>query len=393
MNVVLGGLIARFPLGGVAIDYLQYVLGFERLGCEVFYLEDTGQYCYDPAEQTFTPDCSRNFAYLTRTLARYGIGEGRFCLRNWDGTCHGVGHERLLEVLRAAELFVNVSGTCWLRDEYREMRMRKVFIDSDPGYNQVWIALGSRPQAERKLAAAVERIKAHDDHFTFAENIGGPGASLPPTPGIRWRTTRQPIVLDLFEPRGPFSARELYTTVMNWSPHGYELEYEGRRYGGKAAPFLRYVGLPERFGKRFEVALAGRAPREQLKAAGFVIVDAALVSANPERYLDYLATSRGEWSVAKEVYTAMRTGWFSGRSACYLALGRPVIVEDTGFSPYYPCGSAIFPFSNEDDVGAALETIDGDYEKTCRAAREVAEACFDARRVLGAILEHSAEEH
>lgn len=386
MKIVVSGLVARFPLGGVALDYLQYVLGFQRLGCEVFYLEDTGEYCYNPVEQTFTAGAAWNAAYLGRVAARFGLAEGSWCLRNWDGACHGVSRERLLEVLRGAELFVNVSGTCWLRDEYRALPMRKAFIDSDPGYNHTWLALGSRPGADPKLAGAVERIRAHDVHYTFAENLRGAGCTLPATPGVAWRETRQPIVLELFEPRPPAAARPVFTTVMSWKAHDYELEIDGRRLGGKARSFEPFYGVPERFGPRFELAVAGKAPLDRLRTAGFTLADPAAASGEVDAYLDYLGTSRGEWSVAKEVYTAFRTGWFSCRTACYLALGRPAIVEDTGFRPYYPCGTAIFPFAGTDEIGAALEAIDRDYPAACRAAREVAVECFDARRVLAPML-------
>jgi hypothetical protein len=385
LSVVVAGLVARFPLGGVAWDYLQYVAGFARLGCEVFYLEDTGDYCYDPRLQTFTPECSANAAYLARAAARFGLPDGRWCLRNWDGACHGVSLERLMEVLARADLFVNVSGTCWLRDEYRALPMRKVFIDTDPGYNQARIVLGSRPGAERRFASSIERVRAHDAHFTFGENWGAADAAMPATPGIAWRTTRQPIALDLLPPAPPARARPLFTTVMSWKADKGELELDGRRYGGKASAFERYLGVPARFGRRFEVALAGAAPLERLGEAGFAIADADAASGDADRYAAYLAGSRGEWSVAKEVYTAMRTGWFSCRTACYLALGRPAIVEDTGFRPYYPSGGGLFAFSSEDEIGAALEAIDRDYEGACRAARAVAEECFDARRVLAPI--------
>lgn len=386
-RVVVTGLVARFPLGGVAWDYLQYVAGFARLGCDVFYLEDTGEYCYNPVEQTFTADLAWSAAYLARTAARFGIAPDRWCLRNWEGDCFGASAEDLAAFLETADLYVNVSGMGWLRDEYRALPMRKVFIDSDPGYNQAWIARGSRPGAEPKLAAAVDRVRAHDAHFTFAENVRGPAESMPPTPGIAWRPTRQPIVLDLFLPRPPATARPVFTTVMSWKAHKVDLEHDGRQYGGKAASFEPYMGLPARFGRRFELAVGAGAPRERLLAAGFALVDPTTVSSEVDGYTSYIADSRGEWSVAKEVYSAMRTGWFSCRTACYLALGRPAIVEDTGFRAHYPCGRAIFPFSSEDEIGAALAAIDRDYEGACRAAREVAEACFDARKVLRPILE------
>lgn len=386
--VVVAGLVARFPMGGVAWDYLQYAAGFARLGCDVFYLEDTGEYCYSPREQTFVADASWNAAYLEETVRRFGLGPGAWCLRNWDDTCHGVSRERLFEVLSRADLFVNVSGTCWLRDEYRALPMRKVFIDSDPGYNQTWIAsAAAAPGADPKLTAAVERILAHDAFFTFAENVGGADAAMPPTPGVAWRPTRQPIVLDLWPLAPPARARPFFTTVASWKAHAFELSWAGRRYGGKAAAFERYMGVPRRFGRRFEIAVAGAAPRERLAEAGFALADPIGASGDPDRYVAYMAGSRGEWSVAKEVYTAMRTGWFSCRTACYLALGRPAIVEDTGFRPYYPCGRGLFPFSSEDEIGTALEAIDRDHEAACRAAREVAEECFDARKVLAPLLE------
>jgi len=383
VKVVVTGLVASFPLGGVAWDYLAYVDGFRRLGCDVLYLEDTGQWLYDPARETFTDDATGNIRWLAEALRTLDLPAERFAVRVPDGTFHGAGREAVTRFCRSADLFLNVSGACWLRDEYRGAKCT-AYLDSDPGYTQAKLLAQERGEATRDQAFSVGLIRHHDRFFTFAENMGQPDCSVPDS-GLSWTPTRQPVVLE----RWPFSfdaSAGRFTTVMSWKTDVSLPMIDGVRHGGKDVEFSRFLDLPRRTHVPIEVAISGAAPLDRLRAHGWHLVSARDKSATMEAYRAYLAQSRGEWSVSKNVYVALRSGWFSCRSAVYLALGKPVVVQDTGWSQYYPTGAGLFAFETADEALAGLETADGDYRRQCEAARAVAESAFAADKVLERLL-------
>jgi len=383
MRVVVTGLVATYPLGGVAWDYLAYVDGFRRLGCDVLYLEDTGQWLYDPQHRTFTDDATANVRYLVDALRTIGPAEGAFSLRAPDGTHHGAGLQAVANFCRSADLFLNVSGCCWLRDEYRGAT-RTAYLDSDPGYTQSKLLAYERGYATADDRFSVALIHQHDRFLTFAENIGQPGCAVPSC-GLRWIPTRQPVVLE----RWPYHfapGATKFSTVMSWKTDISLPTIDGVRYGGKDVEFERFLDLPRRTRVPIEVAIAGAAPAARLRDHGWHVVSAPDRSATMESYRSYLGGARGEWSVAKNVYVALRTGWFSGRSAVYLALGKPVVVQDTGWPRYYPTGCGLIPFETVEQAAAALETVDGDYRRHSEAARAIAESEFAAEKVLHKLL-------
>ena len=380
MRIVVTGLIATYPLGGVAWDYVQYVHGLVALGHEVTYLEDTGQWVYDPAAETFTEDCRANLAHLAAVLAPARVP---WAFRDPSGRVHGLDESTLRRVCRAADLFLNVSGACWLRDEYRG-HGRAAYVDTDPCYSQAKLAAADAGTADAHVRYSAAMIRSHDVFFSFAENIGRPDCPIP-TAGLTWRPTRHPIVLADWPERSP-PAGGAYTTVMSWKIDVTSPVVGGRVYGGKDVEFARIADLPRHTRVPLEIALAGAAPRAALAAAGWRLVDARAVSATPGTYRDYLARSRGELSVAKEAYVATRSGWFSTRSASYLALGRPVVIQDTGLAGHVPLGDAVLPFDDLAGARAALATVERDHAWRCRRARALAAECFDAGRVLRRLL-------
>jgi len=385
MKIVVTGLIATYPLGGVALDYLAFVSGFRELGHEVFYLEDTGQWLYDPRTYTYTDDVTYNLTYLQQTLARTGGDfSRRWALRAPDGTYHGADLAKVRAFCDDADLFLNVSGGCWLRDEYRGARCI-AYLDSDPCYSQAKLQAVEQGTATEDQIYSVGLIRAHNRFFTFAENIGAADCTIPSC-GLDWQPTRQPLVLRDWPYSFDPSARR-YTTVMSWKTDVTLPTLSGKTYGGKDVELTRFIDLPRRTPVALEIALSGVAPRDELVRHGWGIVDAHEKSTTPEVYLSYLRGSRGEWSIAKNAYVASRSGWFSTRSAAYLALGRPVIVQDTGFRPYYPAGAGIFAFDTMDEAVAALATVEADYRRQCEAARATAESELDARRVLQRLLD------
>jgi hypothetical protein len=384
VRIVVTGLIATYPLGGLALDYLQYVRGLQALGHEVTYLEDTGRWVYAPWAETYTDQCARNVAYLATVLAALPAPVA-WAFRDPTGRLHGMDEARLRRTCAAAELFLNVSGACWLRDEYRGAGVA-AYLDTDPSYSQATLlAAEGEGEVDAAVAYTAAMIRRHDVFLTVAENIGTPGCGVP-TAGLTWIPTRPPIVLDDW-PWSAAPSQGHFTTVMSWRIDVSAPVIAGRRYGGKDVEFRRILDLPSRTPVPLELALAGAAPRDELAAAGWHLVDARTVSATPASYRDYLRHSRGELSVAKEAYTATASGWFSSRSAAYLALGRPVVVQDTGLRRHHPVGRGLLVFADVDEAAAALALVAGAYAEHAAAARALAAEAFDARRVLGRLLD------
>jgi hypothetical protein len=384
MKIVVTGLIASYPLGGVGWDYLAYVSGFRRLGHEVFYLEDTGQWLYDPRANTFTDDVRFNVAHLAATLARAGEDmRERWSLRAPDGTYHGATLAQVERFCAGADLFLNLSGACWLRDAYRGAR-RIAYLDSDPCYSQAKLLAVEQGTATEDQAYSVGLIRAHNCFFTFAENINDSSCAIPSC-GLDWIPTRQPIVLEDWPFAFDANARR-YTTVMSWKTDVTLPNLSGIIYGGKDVEFLKFIDLPSRVSVPLQIALSGAAPRDTLHRHGWQIIDAYEQSSTLDAYRNYLRSSRGEWSIAKNAYVASRSGWFSTRSAAYLALGKPVVVQDTGFKSYYPTGEGLFAFSTIDEAVAAIENIETNYRHQCEAARAVAQREFAADVVLQRLL-------
>jgi hypothetical protein len=296
-----------------------------------------------------------------------------------DGNSSGISREELTEVIQEADLFLNVSGAALLRDEYMPAR-RKVLIDTDPGMNHFrnypkWIA---EPRWQ-----GCQWFLAHDHYLTYAENLGRPGCILPSF-GLDWGTTRPPVVLDRWKAAPP---GELWTTVMSWKNFPQMLEYQGVRYGAKEMEFRHIEAIPRSCpNSKFEVAVGGAPPVDKWRELGWSVVDSHERSRSAEEYRSYIQASRGELSVAKNVYVDTRSGWFSCRSVCYLAAGRPVVVQDTGFSEILPVGHGLLTFSNDQEAAAAITAVESDYESHAKAAREFAATYFDSSIVLGDIL-------
>jgi hypothetical protein len=379
LRIVVTGLIAQYPLGGVTWDYVQYVAGLARLGHDVFYIEDTGQWPYNATERGLGKDCTFNVSYLAAVMARFGLAD-RWAYRfPWQSQWFGLPDARRSEVLSSADLLINVSGTLERPAEYRSAR-RLVYIDSDPVFTQVKIARGQHDL--RKV------VDAHDVHFSFGECLG---PEVPST-GHVWLPTRQPVLLAEWHTSDP-PARDVFTTVMNWTSYN-EVSHDGRTYGQKDVELRRFLQLPAAVSPTvLEIALSdGRtrhAPRALVRHHGFQLADPDTVCPDLDSYRNYIQSSRAEWSVAKNGYVVGQSGWFSCRSACYLAAGRPVVVQDTGFGSVLPTGAGILPFSSADDAVSAINDVRQRYDYHARAAREIAESWFDSDTVLNAVIERA----
>jgi hypothetical protein len=381
LKAIVTGMIGTFPLGGVAWDYCQYAVGFERLGFEVYYLEDSGEptYAFNPSTQTFEFNPDYGAAFLQQSLAAFSKSlANRWHFRSSDDRTYGMSPEHFADIAAEADVLFNVSGATLLRDTYRRCH-RKVLIDTDPGKNHFgrFPRWDSKPAAERPLG-----FRSHDYFFTFAERIHEPDCPLPDF-GLRWHTTRHPVLVDKWAPLG---SGERYTTVMSWFTFRDPIEREGKHYGTKQMEFEKIEDLPNRVKSPLEVAVSGEAPKERWQRLGWSVISGGATTRTAQTYHDYVAASRGEVSVAKNVYVATNSGWFSGRSACYLAAGRPAIVQDTGFSRRLPVGEGLLMFSNIAEAAAAINHVESNYSKHQRRAREIAESYLDSRLVLGDIL-------
>ena len=390
LRIAVTGFAATYPFGGVFWDYAQYVLGLTRLGHDVLYIEDTGKWCYDPVDQTFVERGGRNAACFARHIAALEPDlADRWFFRDATGEVYGRRWEDVVAFCRGADLFLHLSASCWMRDEYFAAE-RVAFIDSDPMYTQASVPgylSGSLDDAAR---SRVDMLRQHDVFFTFAENIGAPDCRVP-TELFHWIPTRQPIVMDRFKAEmvPTRNRRRVLTTVASWESTEGGPIVNGVPYGGKNVEFERFMELPARVAVPIELALSGRPPRERLERHGWRLVDPYQVSRDPWVYRDFLARSLGEWSVAKNAYVASRSGWFSCRTACYLALGVPVVVQDTGFGAAIPTGEGVLTFTTLDEAVEAIDRLTGDPERHARAACAIAEEYFDANKVLSELIERA----
>lgn len=387
MRIVVTGLIGQYALGGVVWDYVQYLLGFRALGHEVWYLEDTGMWPYHREREEICDDCSSNVAHLGEIMADFDLGD-RWLYRNEpDGSYHGVNDPRLAEkILSDADVLINVSGACWLRDATAKIP-RKLFVDGDPMFTQIHLTGDSD-------GARLERLRAHSAHFTFGLGVGKPGC-LVPMAEFDWKPTVQPVALECWEnllvsPTHP--AKDAWTTVMNWVSYP-PVEFQGQAYGQKDVEFAHFLDLPSHISSPLLLAMGrgqgNKRPTEMLEAKGWKIREPLEVIPDHRAYQEFLAASRGEWSVAKNGYVKAHTGWFSCRTACYLAAGRPAVVQETGWSEYLPSGAGVFTFTDLDSAAKAIATIEADYANQCEAARTFARRHFDAATVCQSLLEES----
>ena len=368
MRILFAGIIARYPFGGVTWCSVMYLLGLRALGHEVFYIEDTGECSYDPVLNTSAIDPTYGTTYIHNALEPFGLGD-RWTYVNYDGTYHGRPAEDVRAYAAGADLFINLSGGSWFwRDEYARIP-RKVFIDSDPAFTQLAIA-----KAEPWYVAFFQRF---DRLFTFGANIGTPSSSIP-TGTFTWHPTWQPITIDDW--RTDIVPRDRFTTVMTW-----QIESFADVGGNKDQEFVKFIDLPARTPQRFELAVNG--PQTLLREHGWNPVDAMAVSRTPQAYRAFVHDSKAEFGVAKHTYVTHRTGWFSDRTACYLASGRPAVVQDTGWTAHLPAGEGLMAFATPDEALAGIERINADYARHARAASEIAREHFDADRVLPKLLD------
>jgi hypothetical protein len=382
LKLVVLGMMGRCPFGGQTWLYLNWLRGLAKLGHDVWYVEDDATWPYDPRANSISDDPGYAVDYLGRVLARVGLA-GKWAYRAlWKGpdACHGLTRVQLLELYRSCDAILNVCGATVLNDDHR-LAPRRVYVETDPVGNQLELAVGK----EKTLAV----LSAHDDVVTYGENYGLPGCGVPLTGPFRYLKTRQPVDLDLW-PMAFDAASAHYSTIGNWRQQGHDAVWNGETYHwSKHHEFLKFVDLPRRATRAsFELCLNidDQADRRLLLERGWHLTTPLAMSLDPFGYQAFFRASRAEWTVAKDQNVRLQSGWFSERDACYLATGKPVIAQSTGFENFLPTGEGLFAFRTMDDVLAAVDVIETDYPRACRAARAIAEEHLEAGRVAGRLL-------
>lgn len=380
LKIVILGMMGRCPFGGQTWLYLNWLRAFSRLGHDVYYVEDDTVWPYDPVQNSVTDDCKYAVNHIGHSLERIGLaGRWVFRLADRDNACWGMSRAEVAALYRDCDLLLNIVGATDLREEHLAAR-RRIYVETDP------------VTAELRLASGDEHTRRayslHDLVVTYGENYGAPDCGVPLC-GLKFAKTRQPIDLELwpmvFDPTSKH-----FTTIGNYRQEGSDVEYNGETYRwSKHHEWEKFIDLPRRTKQSFELAMMPNDERDRarLREHGWQLVPPLEMSLDIfGRYPRYFRESRAEFTVAKDQNVRLRSGWFSERDLCYLATGKPVVTQDTGFTNILPSGEGLFGFRTMDQALAAIETINSDYEKHCRAARAIAQEFFAAEKIGAAFL-------
>ena len=377
-RILLGSCMVRYPLGGMMSYVLQWLLGLQQLGHDVYFVEkaDYENACYDPSQHVMGDDCHFGVAAVRSLLSKYDLGD-RFCFVDVSGNYYGIGRADIEQIFATADLFIDMgSHGAWLPEA--EKTGCKVLVDGEPGYSQMQMEKSRR----RDLA-----LPHYDHYYSHGANIGTTASSAPDV-GVIWKGVYSPVVLDEFRCERP-TASSAFTTIMNWQSHA-PIEFDGVIYGQKDREFPKFIELPNRTSGKLEIAVSGPIPKVELEATGWRINNAQRVTRNYSSFRHYIRDSLGEFSVCKNIFVETRSGWFSDRSAAYLASGRPVIMQDTGFSAHLPCGLGLYAINTVDEAAGAIDSILSDIDTNSVAACEIAREYLSTSRVLPRLLEEVA---
>jgi hypothetical protein len=377
--ILIAGAMAQQPRqGGLSWFFLQLLLGFRRLGSGVLFLDrlEPGM-CVDAAGRPCDVDRSENLSYFLAVMRRFGLDDAFSLACGPSGRVIGRPREDVLRTASEAELLLNVMA--YLDDEQVLGRVRRrVFVDIDPGFPQMWRELG-----------LADVLRGHDQFVTLGMNVGQPGCGIP-TCGLSWITTPQPVVLEQW-PVAPPNEAGAFTSIGGWRGPNAPVEYKGTTYGLRAHEFRKFACLPPlcrgtRFEMAFDIHPAEVKDLDLLRRNGWSLVDPKAVAGTPEAYRAYVAGSKAEFMVPKHMYVQGNSGLLSDRSAYYLASGKPVLARDTGITGLYPTGEGLITFSTPDEAAAGVEAIHRDYARHATAARAIAKEFFDSDKVLTRLL-------
>ena len=379
LRIVAAGYIVGGPLGGLVWHHLQYILGLKKMGHKVIFFEDSDDYpsCYSPVSYELTTDPSYGLQFIKQVFSRFAMNDNWCYYNAHNREWYGMSEQKLKEFCKTADVFLNLSGVNPMREFLQRIPLR-VFVDTDPVFTQI-----------RHLTdeSALTLAQKHNSFLTFGENFGKPGCTIPDD-HFSWKPTRQPVVPEVWKII-PGDQNANWTTVMQWDSYKIQ-EYDGKVYGMKSSSFDPYLKLPRAVGDSLEIAMGSvTAPTSKLMDEGWKIQNSLAVTRSPETYQQYIAHSKGEWSIVKHGYFITQSGWFSERTCCYLASGRPVIVQDTGFSSFIETGTGLLSFRNMDEGIVAIKEVNGNYQRHCKAARKIVEEYFGYQKVLNSLLEEA----
>ena len=384
-RILVMGFMGSCPIAGVIWQHVHYIVGLQRLGHDVYYIEDSARLPYNP--ETFEVNNEFDYAAgLLERLAREFEFKNRwaFCARYLRGQpTAGLSLNRVRQLYREADAILNICGAQEFNDDLLASD-RIIYVESDPGVEQIRIDKGVR--------STIDYLRRHRALFSFGENVGTESFPVP-THNMKWLPTRQPVVTDLWKTNRAPSRAAVFTSVANWSTSGLkDITWRGEKYlWSKSREFLRFLAAPKKAGETFELAtnIPDAKTRAKFLRNGWRFHSPLQLSVDYWLYRDYVRRSRGEFTVAKDQYVRLNTGWFSDRSACYLAAGRPVIIQQSGFTQHYGNDGGLFAFSSIKEIVEAVKAINADYAKHSRAAREVAREIFEAEKVLASLLDRA----
>lgn len=378
-TIVVLHLAMRFPFAGVIWQLLHHLIALRRLGFDVYYIEDHGAWVYDPLKQTPVRDPEHNVRFMSDVLERFGFADHWAFYDAETRDYLGLSRERCYDLLINADAIINLCAATSLRDEHRRNGCL-IYLQTDPGILQMRLVQGD--------PAIREDVLAHHLHFTYALNIERPDCLLPGG-GVHWRTTRPPVLIDQWQESSRVRDRGAFTTVCTWRNQDKDIELQGEIYHwSKDVTFRCFLDMPLRSHQQMEIAtdLAAGKDYEKALAGGFTVVPAVPMSLDVDCYKRYIATSRGEFTTAKDVVARTNCGWFSDRSVCYLAAGRPVVTQSTGFEKFLPVDKGLFAFRTPEEGADAIRAINRDYGTHSRTAAAIAAEYFDATKVLGEVV-------
>ena len=390
-KIIVAGFMTTCPIAGVVWQHIHYILGLKKAGYEPIYIEDTARHPYDPVSFDVGEAAIPKVAEITGALAkRFGF-QWAYRSRFTDPMrVYGDFTEcQIADLFANAHATLNLCGAQELHDEVLKTHCL-VYVESDPGVEQI--------KLDQKNSDTMAYLKAHHAHFTFGENIGQQDCPLPQG-GFLWRATRQPVALELWGDkksgaRSQNSESKLkFTTIANWETKGKDIVWKNQiYYWSKTFEFLKFADLPKAIGKPHTWELAtdmdkDPATHQLYQRQGWKLLKPHLLSSDFDSYISYIQNSDTEWTVAKDQYVRLKTGWFSDRSACYLAAGRPVITQSTSFEKFIPTGEGLFAFQTVADISKAIEALEKDYAKHSKKALEIAQEYFAADKVVGKMME------
>jgi hypothetical protein len=378
-TIVIAGSLAQVPHnGGLSWFYLQLLLGFKRLGFRVLFLDRLEpEMCVDESGRLCDFDCSVNLRCFQRVMDEFGLSDDYALSFNGGRGWFGQPRQRVLRTLADSPLLLNVMG--FFNDPgLLERARRRVFVDIDPGFGQMWRELGLH-----------DPFAGHDDFVTLGRNIGSPGCAIP-TCGLKWATMPQPVVLERWP--AVLTAGGPFTSIGAWRGPNGPVEFQGVTYGLRVHEFRQFAELPRRCpAAAFEMALDIHPDDARdlrlLQDCDWTLIDPRSVAGTPAAYRQYIAGSGAEFMVPKQMYVRSNSGLLSDRSAYYLASGKPVLARDTGLAALYPTGLGLLTFTTLEQAIAGVEAINSNYARHARAARELAEEFFDSDKVLAGLLD------